>query len=122
MVYGRVATGYRPGGPTVFVPIGSETLSPTFQPDTLTSYALGVKSQLLGRHLTLEADVFDVDWARVQVNEDDEGVQYITNGGNARSRGVEATASFTPLRGLQMTGAATFTEAELTENFPLAGG
>jgi outer membrane receptor protein involved in Fe transport len=122
MVYGRVATGYRPGGPTVFVPIGSETLSPTFQPDTLTSYELGVKSQLLGRHLTLEADVFDIDWHKIQLNEDVEGFQYITNGGNARSRGVEATASFTPLRGLQMTGAATFTQAELTQNFPLAGG
>ena len=122
MVYGRIATGYRPGGPTLFLPVGGAGLSPTFQPDTLTSYEVGAKSQLMDRRVTLEADLFDIEWNKIQLNEDLDGFQYITNGGSARSRGAEATAAYTPLPGLQFTGAVTYTEAELTESVPLAGG
>lgn len=122
MVYGRVATGYRPGGPTLFVPGAGAALSPFFEPDTLTSYELGLKSALLDHKLVLEADVFDIDWRKIQLNETIGGLAYITNGGSARSQGFEASATYMPFAGFHIAGSLTYTDAKLTQSIPLAGG
>ncbi len=53
-VYARVATGYRSGGFNAQDPVitGTRTL-PSFKPETVTSYEIGVKSELFDRRVRL---------------------------------------------------------------------
>ena len=63
MLYARVATGYRPGGPNVFLP----GVPPTVDSDSMTNYEIGVKSSLAGGAVQLEAAVFYMDWDDIQL-------------------------------------------------------
>lgn len=54
-VYGRIATGYRPGGPSALAPDVVPGGKQTFEPDTRTSYELGFKSALLGGGLLVQS-------------------------------------------------------------------
>lgn len=59
MAYGSYAGGYRPGGAVDFVT--AQGLDPkyiTYKPEKTNSIELGIKSKLLDRRLTLNADVF----------------------------------------------------------------
>ncbi len=49
-VYARVATGYRAGGFNAQDPSSGGVL-PSFKPESLTSFEVGIKSELLDRHL-----------------------------------------------------------------------
>jgi outer membrane receptor protein involved in Fe transport len=63
MVYARVATGYRPGGPNVVVP----GLPATVDADTLVNYELGLKTRLADPALSLDIALFRMDWDDIQV-------------------------------------------------------
>ena len=63
MLYARVATGYRPGGPNVFLP----GVPPMVDSDSMTNYEIGVKSSLAGGAVQLEAAVFFMDWEDIQL-------------------------------------------------------
>ena len=63
MAYARVATGYRPGGPNVFIP----GVPPTVDSDEMTSYEIGVKSSLAGGAVQVEAAAFFMDWDDIQL-------------------------------------------------------
>lgn len=114
MVYARVASGYRPGGPNFTVT--GFTIPPTFDADTLVNYELGVKSQLLEQRMTLELATFYVDWKDIQVTQLLGGFGIIANGGAARSRGVELTVGFEPIDRLRLGLTGAYTDAELTED------
>jgi iron complex outermembrane receptor protein len=68
-VYGRVATGYRAGGFNApdTTQVGTTNLVP-FDPETLTSYELGFKSELFDRRLRLNAAVFHSIYQDFAVN------------------------------------------------------
>lgn len=118
MFYARVATGYRPGGPNVIVP----NVPPTFDSDTVTNYELGVKTRLADRTVTLDVALFQMDWKDIQVTQGFGGVNGLANGGTARSRGVEASLLWQPVRGLNIGVNGAYTNAELTEDAPAVGG
>jgi len=120
MIYGRIATGYRPGGPTLAIPGTPEP--DTFRPDTLTDYETGVKASLLDKRLTLDADIFYIDWKDIQLDEIINNFVLIGNGGTARSQGVEASAAYTPFRGLNLSANLAYTDAHLTEDAVGVGG
>ncbi|MGX4641473.1 TonB-dependent receptor [Massilia sp. SYSU DXS3249] len=121
-LYGRVATGFRPGGPNA-VPPTSATLAPlTFQPDTLTSYEIGYKSVIDGGRLSVEAALFSTNWKDIQIQTSAAGFNFIVNGGAATSRGAELAVSYFPVQGLSLRSAIGYTDARLTENAPAAGG
>jgi outer membrane receptor protein involved in Fe transport len=117
MVYARVATGYRPGGP-------NSALSPTtpseYQSDRITNYELGLKSSLFERSLELNVAAFQIDWQDVQLSLQDRatGTNYNDNGGTARSRGIEWESIYRPDERLRLGLAATYTDAVLTEDLP----
>ena len=46
MLYARVATGYRPGGPNVLSALGSGIIPPQYDSDKATNYELGIKTDL----------------------------------------------------------------------------
>jgi len=125
-IYGRIATGYRPGGPSALPPGVVPGGKTSFEPDTLTSYELGFKSSFNGGRASLEAAVFTTDWKDVQIQTAAQtaagNFNYFVNGGNAKSSGMEATFMLAPTRDLLLRATAAYTDSHLTEDAPTAGG
>ncbi|MNZ69653.1 Pesticin receptor precursor [compost metagenome] len=65
---------------------------------------LGLKSTLWDRRLQLNANLFWTEVHGYQTNAYDEAnrVQYLTNAGSVRSRGVEVESTLVPIRGLTL--------------------
>ena len=120
MAYLRVASGFRPGGPNVGVPPGLGAPL-TFGADKLVSYELGLKSLLLDKRMSMDVDVFYIDWRKIQLSETTGGFSFLGNGGKARSKGVEASWRFNPVGGLTLWANATYTKAELAADTPPGG-
>ncbi|QRN55336.1 TonB-dependent receptor [Dyella caseinilytica] len=120
MAYVRVASGFRPGGPNVGVPPGLGAPL-TFGPDRLVNYELGLKSLMLDKHMSVEADVFYIDWSKVQLTTTAGGFSFLGNGGRATSKGAEVSWRYTPLAGLTLWANTTYTKAELAANTPPGG-
>jgi iron complex outermembrane receptor protein len=119
MLYARIASGYRPGGPNFLVP----GIPPAYNPDKLTNYEIGLKSQLFDRKLLLNVDAFYIDWRKIQLTgATATNLAYVANGGRATSKGVEATTSLKLGGGLTIGGAATYTDARLKDAAPQLGG
>lgn len=117
MAYVRVASGFRPGGPNVGVPPGlGAPLS--FDPDKLVNYELGLKSVMLDKRMSVEADVFYIDWSKVQLTTTVDGISFLGNGGKAISKGAEVSWRFTPLSGLTLWANTTYTKAQLAADTP----
>jgi len=121
MVYARAASAYRPGGPTTVIPI-AQVPKPTYDPDHLIDYEAGIKGRWLDRHLAFEADLFYIDWRKIQLNENVSGLSYIANGGRARSKGFEASFSYLPLAGLVFVAGGAHTDAALSQDALGVGG
>jgi iron complex outermembrane recepter protein len=117
MVYARMASGYRIGGPNAFA---GGVVPPAFEPDKTENYEMGAKGTFLNEQLTLDASIFYIDWKGVQFNllNPANDRTYTANGSDAKSQGVELSAQLKPMRGLTIGGWITFDEAELSENFP----
>jgi iron complex outermembrane receptor protein len=117
MLYGRVATGYQPG-----FPIGALPGVPlTVKAETLTNYEAGLKSEFLDRNALIDLSVFYIDWNNIQLSvSNSASVGYTTNGGKAKSQGLELASSYTPLPGMNLGFNAAYTKIELTAVVPAA--
>ena len=120
MIYGRAATGYRPGGPNPAPPTGSIPL--TFDPDSLTQYEIGFKAGTADHKLTVDAALFYTDWNHVQIQTSGGGFNYLVNGGKARSQGGELTLRYQPDRALSFGATLAYTDAKLSEAAPAVSG
>ena len=118
MLYGRVATGYRPGGPNVIVP----NVPPSVRSDTLTNYEVGFKADLAGRMVSIDIAAFYMDWKDIQVTRSFGGVAGQANGGKAVSKGVEGSLTVRPATGLTLGLTASYTDATLAEDVPEISG
>jgi iron complex outermembrane receptor protein len=124
-IYARVAKGYRPGGPNVLPPLtptsGPDAVPHQFGPDTTTNYEVGIKSDLLDHKLSLELAGFYIDWRKIQLltTVNDFGVN--VNGGKARSKGVEFSATLTPVKGLTLGANGAYVDAYLTQDVAALG-
>jgi outer membrane receptor protein involved in Fe transport len=127
MVYGRIATGYRPGGPNDLPLNAPPSVPRTYQSDHTTNYELGVRTDQLDKRLSVDVAAFLVDWKKIQVFEEvlvagapPFGIN--ANGGTARSKGLEWTLAATPLTGLTFTLTGAYVDAYLTSPATDAGG
>lgn len=119
MLYGRVATGYRPGGPNVALP----GVPPAVDSDTLTDYEVGLKSVLLDGRLRLDLAAFYMDWKDIQIGvQFPNGVGGLANAGTARSQGFEGMVVWEPTDGLTLGLNGAYTDAKLTEDTPPSVG
>ena len=115
MVYGRVASGYRTGGPNFHYPAGHQS----FEPDKTVNYEIGLKSQWLERQLTFNPAVYYIKWSKVQaLQTTSSGLAYYTNGGSASSKGMELTLDYQPVNGLYIAATVAYDDAKLDENAP----
>jgi outer membrane receptor protein involved in Fe transport len=120
LTYFRLATGYRPGGPNTGVP----NVNRTFGSDSVINYELGLKGYVIPRQLSLDLSVFEIDWKDIQLQDTDAVSQltFLTNGGKARSRGIESAIQWSPVTGFTLGSNATYTNAVLTEDLPAVTG
>jgi outer membrane receptor protein involved in Fe transport len=114
MIYGRIASGYRPGGPNVVSPGSAGVVPAAFDPDRLINYEVGAKGNVLGGKLAYDASVFYIDWTDVQIVCLVGGLTYECNGGKAKSQGVEANLTYHLLPGLTFNVNGAYTDASLT--------
>src|SRR4249919_1532362 len=114
MIYARVATGYQPGGPNVLVP----GLPSQVDSSTLTSYELGLKSQLFD-NVVFDLTAFYMDWSDIQVATVVNNISGLVNAGKASSKGAELAASFRITDEFSLALNTAYTDSKLDEDFPI---
>lgn len=123
-IYGRIATGFRPGGPNVLPPGAPPEVPRTYGSDRLTSYELGLKAGGgPGDKFSLDLSGFYLDWKDIQLFLVVNNFGINGNGGTAVSKGFELAASVFPTAGLALSLNGAYTNAKLTEDTdPVVGG
>jgi outer membrane receptor protein involved in Fe transport len=122
-IYGRVATGFRPGGPNVLPPGVPPGVPGSYDSDTLTSYEVGWKSTGSSGKYALDLAAYYLDWQDIQLLVQVEGFGINGNGGTAVSKGAELAFSVIPTNGLTLSLNGAYIDAYLTEDTdPLVGG
>ncbi len=118
MIYARVASGYRPGGPNLAMP----GVPPSVDSDSLVNYEIGFKSILLDRKLTLDIAAFYMDWKDIQLNVVVGGAAALANAGSARSQGIEGSILWEAVEGLRLGANGAYTDAKLKADMPPGAG
>ena len=110
LTYVRVATGYKAGG------FNARSVNAGFEPETITSYEVGLKSELLDRTLRLNLAAFYSEYDDLQVQQflaGTGGASSITvNAGSATYQGFEAEFTAVPIEGLTLTGAFGYVDRD----------
>lgn len=90
MAYARIATGYKAGG------LNARAVNDGFGPESLTSYEMGLKTELFDRRLRLNTAVFYTNLKDIQRSQFLAGsggtVSTTVNAGRARYMGIEVEA------------------------------
>lgn len=118
MVFVRLATGYRPGGPNILPPEAPPTVQREYGADKTTNVELAVRSTQLQGRLALDIAAFHVNWKNIQLLEEVNGFGINGNGGTARSQGLEWSFDYLPLSGLTLQWTGAYTDAKLTAPAP----
>lgn len=129
LLYAQTATGYKGGGsnPRPFFLIQIET----FQPETLTSYEIGFKSQLLDQTLRFNTSIFWNDYQDIQLQQlacevptfiDPSGFGSPClqpgNAGNADVWGFEMEGTWYPTEALAFDASVSYLDFEYTKIDP----
>ena len=116
LLYAKVATGYRAGGPNTATDPG---ITPTYEPDKTTDYEIGTKVFGLNRTLYVDLSLYHIDWKNIQLLVLDQyNNNYTTNGGEAVSQGAEIAVTYKPIESLTLSGNVSNNDAHLTKNAP----
>lgn len=103
LAYARVATGYKAGG------LNARSSNSGFKPEDLTSYEVGLKSELFDRRLRLNAAAFYAKHKDLQIQQFQAGSQGSTsvtvNAGQADYKGIEFEGQALLMEGLTLSGA-----------------
>jgi iron complex outermembrane receptor protein len=120
MVYGSVGRGFKAGGFNPASPAGSET----YDEEHAWHVEAGTKSFWADRRMSTTASVFFIDWQDLQLNLPDPAVPaqfFISNVGNARSRGAELEFNARLHESLSLLGAFGYTHARFGEDSRSSG-
>jgi outer membrane receptor protein involved in Fe transport len=120
--YATVATGFRT--PVVNATAGSASvINPKdiiipagASSDNLRSYEIGAKSRWLDGRLSGNVALYWIDWNNIQVqaNRVSDSIQFATNIGGARSKGLEFELRALPLDGLTFALNGSFNQSKVT--------
>jgi len=122
-IYGRIANGYRPGGPNVLPPNAPADTPPSFAPDKVTSYEAGFKGESADRRFSLDLAVYHIDWKGIQLLTVVNNFGINANGADADSNGVEFNATARLASGLTVSANGAYTDAKLAgDTSDLVGG
>ena len=127
-LYASVAKGFRLGGDNTYVPpdicgpdLASHglTSAPTsYGPDSLWSYEVGNKSRFFGNKLSINADLFYVNWNNIQqdVYLPTCTYTYEQNAGDAVAKGFEIEVRAKPMKGWTIAASGGYVKANLTNS------
>lgn len=115
LLYGYYARGFKSGGFTGRIAV-AEDIGP-FNPEKLDTYEVGIKSDLLDRHLRLNLAAFYNKYRNMQVVQN---ITYpsgansasIANAGRAETKGFELEVTAAPVHGLTLTGSIAYLDAK----------
>ena len=111
--------GFRLGGPNRPLPSFCPTTPTSYGPDSLWNYEAGVEALLLDGKLSINGDVFYIDWKSIQVDINLPCTfDYNTNAGTAASYGSEMEIHYKPIRSLTLGVSGGYTHATLTLDVP----
>lgn len=118
MMYARLASGYRAGGPNLSFGPGSSP--PPYDPDKTHNYEIGVKGDVFNHALSFDTSLYYIEWKDIQLSVLDPVTffSYTANGGRATSKGLELSAQSRPLAGLTIAAWVAWNDAKLTETPP----
>lgn len=112
LTYLKYSTGYVSGGVLGGVP---------YEPELAKSLEGGVKADLFGNTLRVNAAVFHTRFSGVQFITFANGVQIQKNAGKAKSTGAEVEVTVAPARGLTLNAAMGYSDFKYTEIDPAIG-
>jgi outer membrane receptor protein involved in Fe transport len=119
MIYARLASGYRPGGPNPNCPaISALGVLCEYKADNARNYEVGFKADLFDRVASVDASVYYIDWDDIQISASVSNQSFFQNAGGAKSEGAEVSLTFRPARGTKIGGWFAYNNAEITEPFP----
>ena len=135
MTYVTASKGFREGG-AFFTPIPASLCSkdlaalglsspPTsYQPDTLWNYELGAKTEWLNNRLTVNGDIYYIDWSNIQQNVvlPTCTFNFTANAGTAVSKGAELEMRYQVVRDLRLSLSGAYNQAQLISTVPGAQG
>lgn len=118
MVYVLADEGYRTGNSNLAPPKDPFTglsLPQSYQPDELWNYEAGAKLAFFDRRLRIDADVFYIDWKKIQlqIRAPVSGIPYTDNAGTATSKGVEIQMVGKPTKLTEVGTSLAYTDAKL---------
>jgi iron complex outermembrane recepter protein len=127
MLYATVSKGFRIGGVNgpsdancadELASIGLNANPEAYKSDSVWSYEVGSKSRLLNDRLLIYASAYDIEWSNIQrlISLANCGGGFVTNLGNARSRGADIEIASRPIEGLTVETSFAYTDARLTQN------
>src|SRR3546814_12916045 len=87
MVYARAARGFKSGGFNAGP--SSNPAQIEFQPEKLTSYAMGYKAELLDGRLRFDGDVYYLDYTNIPQSDQDGAGCFLSNAASERSYGAQ---------------------------------
>jgi len=128
LLYGRIATGYRPGGPVLPIPGAPDDFPLSFDPDSTVNYEIGIKGATDNRQFTYDFAAYYIDWTDIQIitrfisETSGQSFSVIGNAGTAVSKGVEWNLAWEPLDGFVISDNGAYIDAKLTESAPGLGG
>ncbi len=127
MLYATAAKGFRAGGinpvitstglilSNLLYGLTDTTAIPKFyKSDSVWSYEVGGKFNLLDGRAQLNIAGFWIDWTDVQVNQNLGGDSFNANAPHAVSKGVEIETQLRPIRNLTLNGSAAYDHAQYT--------
>ena len=119
MVYATYSKGFKSGGFTqrVFPPLPA---TPTFQPESVTSYEVGLKMNALEDHVHFNASAYLTNYDDIQVSIFQSIAPITANGGAGRIKGLELESQVSPGEGWFFEANVGLTDAYYTEIAPTA--
>ena len=93
-LYAKISTGYVSGGILSGIP---------YEPESLTAYELGAKTQLFDNRLRVNAAAFYSDYKDLQTQNFINGRQFFDNAGKATIKGFELEVEAVPFPGLTLS-------------------
>jgi iron complex outermembrane receptor protein len=116
LTYLTVSQGFKSGG---FNDALGDANGIAFDPETVTNYEFGLKSELFDRRLTANLAVFYMDWSDIQISQDNPVTPVfdpiILNAGAAHSQGIELEIQAAPTDQLLLGANLSLLEAEFDE-------
>jgi iron complex outermembrane receptor protein len=123
LAYASISKGFRSGGVNLVKPLAGFYTPPTYGPDSLVDYEIGVRPAWFEHRLTLDSTIFFIDWSDIQVrlNRPD-GYSYAANAGKAHNSGWENALVWKPIDKFELQINATYLDAKLSQGLNLQNG